>query len=130
MSEQNNRMIREGYDAVNRGDVEWLRAHADPGLQFRSRFSGLSGRTYTGERAFEQWYADISESWEGIEQSIERLVELDEERTVVEVRFTARGRGSGIEVDQKMAVIFTVRNGKAVRMEAYDSVDEALAEAD
>jgi hypothetical protein len=29
-----------------------------------------------------------------------------------------------------MAVIFTVRNGKAVRMEAYDSVDEALAEAD
>jgi ketosteroid isomerase-like protein len=129
VSEENERLIREGYDAANRGDVEWLRAHADPNLELKSRFSGLSGNTYRGETAFEQWYADISETWESVEQSVERLVQLDPERTAVEVRFTARGRGSGVEIDQKMAVIFTIRDRKTVRMEAFDSLEEALGES-
>src|SRR5581483_1247467 len=100
MASQDVQRIREGYAALNRGDIEWLRAHVHPDFEFRSRFSALSGRSYTGERAFEQWFADVSESWESIEQIPERFVELDSERTAVEVRFKARGRGSGAEIDQ------------------------------
>jgi ketosteroid isomerase-like protein len=126
MASENVRLIREGYAALNRGDVEWLRSHADPNLEFRSRFSALSRSVYTGEEAVEQWYADVRDSWESIEQTPQRIVEVDDERTVVEVRIRARGRGSGAEIDQRIGVIFTVRDGKAVRLDAYESFDEAL----
>jgi ketosteroid isomerase-like protein len=127
MDSENVRLIREGYAALNRGDVEWLRAHVHPNFEFRSRFSAVSGRSYTGERAFEQWFADINESYESIEQVPERFVELDSERTAVEVRVKARGRGSGVEIDQRIAGVFTARDGKGVRMEAHDSLEDALA---
>ena len=129
MESENARLIREGYAALNRLDVDWLRAHMHPDLEFTSRFSGLSGRTYRGVGAFEQWYADVSESWESIEQTPERLIDLDAERIAVEVRFKARGRGSGAEVDQLIAFVFTNRDGKAVRIESYASLEEALEAA-
>jgi ketosteroid isomerase-like protein len=130
MESENARLIREGYAALNRLDVEWLSARMDPDLEFASRFSGLSGRTYKGLGAFEQWFADVTESWESIEQTPERLVDLDAERTAVEVRFKARGRGSGVEVDQRIAFVFTVRDGKVARIDPYDSLEDALADAD
>ena len=126
MSEEHNRLIREGYEAINQRDVDWLRSHTDPELEFRSRFSGLAGRTYRGKHGFEAWLADTAESWEAMEQTPERLIELDDERTLVDVRFKARGRGSGIEVDQRLAVIFTFRGETVVRMDAYGSMEEAL----
>jgi ketosteroid isomerase-like protein len=127
MASENERLIREGYAAINRRDLDWMRAHAHPDFEFKSRFSGLSGRTYTGQRAFEQWLADIGETWESNEQFPERFVELDSERTAVEIRFKGRGRGSGVEVDQRIGLIFTIRDGKAVHVEAYDSFEDALA---
>ena len=129
MAEEHNRLIRRGYEAINQGDVDWLRAHTDPDLEFRSRFSGLAGRTYLGKQGFEQWLADTADSWESMEQTPERLIELDDERTLVDVRFRARGRGSGIEVDQRIAVIFTIRGERVLRMDAYGSVEEALEAA-
>jgi ketosteroid isomerase-like protein len=67
VTEENERLIREGYAALNNQDLEWMRAHAHPDFEFTSRFSGLSGRIYKGPTAFEQWHADVSESWESIE---------------------------------------------------------------
>ena len=130
MESENARLIREGYAALNRLDVEWLSARMHPDLEFTSRFSGLSGRTYKGVGAFEQWFADVTESWDSIEQNPERLIDLDAERTAVEVRFKARGRGSGVEVDQRIAFVFTLRDGKVTRIDPYDSFEDALADAD
>ena len=126
MSEETQQLIREGYDAMNRRDADWLRARAHPDLEFRSRFSGVAGRTYRGKRGLEEWLEDTGESWEEMEQVPERLIDLDDERTIAEVRFRARGKTSGAMVEQRLAVVFTIRDGQAVRMDAYDSLEEAL----
>jgi ketosteroid isomerase-like protein len=48
------------------------------------------------------------------------------DRVVATVRFRARGRGSGIEVDGRLYDVFTVRDGKIVRMDQFTEQSEAL----
>jgi ketosteroid isomerase-like protein len=49
------------------------------------------------------------------------------DRVVATVRFRARGRGSGIEVDARLYDVFTLRDGKIVRMDQFTEQSEALA---
>jgi ketosteroid isomerase-like protein len=49
------------------------------------------------------------------------------DRVVATVRFRARGRGSGIEVDARLYDVFTLRHGKIVRMDQFTEQSEALA---
>jgi ketosteroid isomerase-like protein len=44
----------------------------------------------------------------------------------VTVRFRARGRGSGVEVDAHLYDVFTLRDGKIVRMDQFAEQSEAL----
>ena len=48
------------------------------------------------------------------------------DRVVATVRFRARGRGSGIEVDARLYDVFTLRDGKIVRMDQFAERSEAL----
>jgi ketosteroid isomerase-like protein len=43
---------------------------------------------------------------------------LDEgDRVVVVFRFTGIGRGSGVRIDERLCHVWTIRDGRAVRME-------------
>jgi ketosteroid isomerase-like protein len=48
------------------------------------------------------------------------------DRVVATVRFRARGRGSGIEVDGRLYDVFTLRDGKIVRMDQFTEQSNAL----
>jgi ketosteroid isomerase-like protein len=48
------------------------------------------------------------------------------DRVVVSVRHRGRGKISGVETDQAFAMLWTLRDGRAVRMEAYPTHAEAL----
>ena len=112
------------YDRVARGesprelfheDVEWSMPH--PGGEAH----GL---------------AEVGAFWRGYESAwSERVIELDEvrplddERVLVFFRETATGRASGIETDASPAAIWTVRDGKVARFEAWIDRADALRAA-
>ena len=48
------------------------------------------------------------------------------DRVVVMVHHSGRGRTSGIEVDQRYAMVWTVRDGRVMRMDLYPTRAEAL----
>jgi ketosteroid isomerase-like protein len=48
-------------------------------------------------------------------------------RVIVPDRIVVRGHDSGIEVAQSIVQVWTMRNGLAVRMEAFPDLDAALA---
>ena len=52
---------------------------------------------------------------------------IDKERVLLATTFVGRGRRGGVEVEQRQGLIVTVRDGRVVRTEAYNSVDEAKA---
>jgi ketosteroid isomerase-like protein len=49
-----------------------------------------------------------------------------DDRVVGVVRQRGRSKSSGVSVDMRYAQVFTIRDGKHVRMEMYNDPDEAL----
>lgn len=129
MTPSNEQLIRRAYEALNAGDLDAGRALMDTACELRTRFTSLAGRTYRGHEGLDQWVADVAESWEGVEQTPEGFIPVDGERTIVPVRFRARGRGSGVEIDQAIVTIWTVRGRKVARVESYETMEEARAAA-
>jgi ketosteroid isomerase-like protein len=63
--------------------------------------------------------------WDDYELIPEEFADAGD-RVVATVRFRARGRGSGIEVDGRLYDVFTLRDGKIVRMDQFTEQSEAL----
>lgn len=74
--------------------------------------------------SIERWESD----WEEYEEVPEDLVAIDD-RVLVTLRFRGRGRRSGVEVHTRMYELFTVREGKIVRMDEFTERSEALQAA-
>jgi ketosteroid isomerase-like protein len=48
------------------------------------------------------------------------------DRVIVMVHHSGRGRISGAEVDQRLAMVWTLRGGRAVRMDMYPTREDAV----
>jgi ketosteroid isomerase-like protein len=68
------------------------------------------------------------EPWEDMEVDWE-LHPVDAERVLAVMRQRARGRVSGASVALRFAQLWTVREGRAVRMVLYTDVDKGFAAA-
>jgi ketosteroid isomerase-like protein len=56
----------------------------------------------------------------------EEIVAVSEEKVVVVVRSEARGRLSGAEVGGRVAHLWTLRDGKVVRLQLFRSREAAI----
>ena len=130
MSQENVELVRRAFDAFNRRDADALLScfHAD--AEWRPAFApgGMEGRTYVGHDGILKWLAEVSESWEKFE-----LRDFNARpagaRVVVLGHIHARGRASGVEIDQGLGQVWEIEQGKAVRTTAYASQAEALEAA-
>ena len=52
------------------------------------------------------------------------------DRVVVTVRLGGRGRGSGVEIAARFYDVYTLRDGKIVRMDQFTERSEALEAAE
>jgi ketosteroid isomerase-like protein len=103
---------RENPDELYHPDIEWSMPH--PGGQVKGRDQVVAFlRSFMG-------------SWAAHEIDIEELRELGDGRVLVLSTERARGRTSGIETVAHPAALWTLRDGKIVRFEAFGDRDEAL----
>jgi ketosteroid isomerase-like protein len=58
-----------------------------------------------------------------------RVSEIDSDRVLAVQTLSLRSRKGGVPLEQDMAVVMTVREGKIVRSESYRSVGQALEAA-
>lgn len=121
--------LRDGYEALARGDIESFtalsRERLGPDFEFHHVWDGRILRGFEGTM---EWISDTRETWEGYSQDVEELIELGEDVVVV-LRISARGGGSGVPVAQQLAVLWTFEDGKAIRARSFTSREEALAAA-
>jgi ketosteroid isomerase-like protein len=126
---ENLDLVRSILAAWGRGDfsasdwahpeIEWAFADGpEPGTR-----EGLSGMA----KAHREWLG----AWEDLHVVVEEYRELDEERVLVLVHLTGRGKSSGLEIGQvqaKGADLFHVRGGKVTRLVLYMDRERALAD--
>jgi ketosteroid isomerase-like protein len=82
---------------------------------------------HRGRGVVQKLVAHGSETWEEVTIKADRIIDMGE-RALVLAHFQAKGR-EGIEVQRPIAHLWTMRNGQAVRMDAYADQQEALEAA-
>ena len=81
---------------------------------------------FRGPGASQASLDELSGSFEDLRFEPEQILEAPGGELVVLVHARARGRASGLELDNHIAWVWSFRDGKAVRMVVYEEPDEAL----
>jgi ketosteroid isomerase-like protein len=120
-------VIERMYAALEEEGVEGLLGYIHP--EFEGVVSPeLSAEpdVYRGHAGMRRWF-DGFEGLEDVRLSPEDFIG-DGERVLVPVVLSARGAGSGIEVEQRVVQGWTVRDGLAVRVESFVDMESARRE--
>lgn len=120
MSQENVEVVRKLFRTLERNEAEALLQLFDEEVEW----SPVEGN-YHGIQGVGAAWTDWMESWDQHRIEPEEFIESGEDRVLAVIRLTARGEGSGMEIDQRFFQVYTVRKGKIVRMVEY--VDRAPA---
>jgi ketosteroid isomerase-like protein len=126
MSEENVEIVRSILANWAKGDyssVDW----ADPHIEFIAPLENIETR---GLDALGRRWREFLSAWEHFATEPERFIEVGDDRVLVLVRFQARGRASGAPTTGfSGGQLFTLREGKVVRLVLYSTPAEALEAA-
>jgi ketosteroid isomerase-like protein len=121
---------------VLRGN-EWFRDHGefpahltDPDFVWdMSHFRGWPERpTYEGMDGVKTFLAEWTSTWDQWRVEIQTMHDAGD-KVVAIARQHGRSKMIGMQVEMVMAMVWTVRNGKATRMDMYSDPGEALRAA-
>jgi uncharacterized protein len=132
MSQENVEIVRRGYELYAAGDLEGLAAlfSADAELADAGGLgvvdTGIGTRH--GPEGFLRGIEGTTEAFEDYRVEPEDFVEAGE-AVVVPVRISGKGRASGAKQEIRLAHLWVLRNGKAIRGDVHRTVEEALEAA-
>jgi uncharacterized protein len=129
VSESNLEIVKRGYEALATGGFEdWLPLF-DPGFEMSTPAELASEPgTYRGHEGIRRWWEEFYEAMDEVRLEPHEFHEVGE---LVVVTFTihARGRSTGLETEQSAAQVWHMRDGKAIRLELFGELEEALRAA-
>ena len=125
MRDRDLQAVRDSYDALNSGDIEATLAVLAPDAEWHESSALPDAGSYRGRDALRAFLEDFLQSWERFHQEVEEVI-VEGDRAALMIHLTARGRGSGAEVDARYAHVWTLRDGLAVRVDAFYDRDAAL----
>ncbi len=126
MSEAKLELARRSVAAWEQRDAEWFIDNSTEDFEFVPAIvSGVEGRAVRGADQIRRHLADLDEPWESFHIDALEYREVGEQVVCI-VRLQARGRGSGIEVDQPVAMVLWFREGKLARAESFLDTDAAI----
>lgn len=113
--------VRGLYDAFGRGDVPAVLAGLDSAVEWRAAEGMLYadrspyiGRDAVAQGVFQRIVSDF-DSLAVVPQNFIDAGDI----VVVEGRYKAKNRATGVRVDAQFAHVYHVRNGKVVRLQQY-----------
>jgi ketosteroid isomerase-like protein len=81
-------------------------------------------QVYRGVGAVREWFADAGEIWDDYRLETEDVIDLDEQVLVVG-HVLGRGAGSGVPINQPLAMLITFEGEKVVRSKSFASKEQA-----
>jgi ketosteroid isomerase-like protein len=92
-----------------------------PDIEWVPMQGGLLGDSYRGIEQVRELFALLFDAWDEFRIDVEDVTEKDDKLLAI-VRVRTRGRGSGVEVDERWAHVWTAdEHGLARRLEAFDA---------
>jgi ketosteroid isomerase-like protein len=128
-AQSNVQLLRDAFERWNAGKWEIDYDSIDPEIELHTPLTSTSGAPYRGHEGFRQWVEEIREQFETWDLRVTEWRTVDDQRVFGVGEIHARGRGSGVELDQQLAWLFSIRDGKLFRYEVFYDVDEGLRAA-
>jgi len=128
VSRENVEIVRSFYGAWAREVFPGPQELMDPEIEYVNPAGAVEPGVRRGIEAFNKAVKKVFEGWESWQMEPERITPLGDQVAVV-VRYRARGRSSGVEVEGRESALFTLRDGKVVRYEWFHEPDDAYAAA-
>jgi ketosteroid isomerase-like protein len=129
MSQENLELVRSIFAGWERGDyssAEW----AHPEIELVAA-DGPTPGSWTGVAAMAEAWRETLNAFEELLSEADEYRALDDERVLVLMHFSGRGKTSGLEVGDihmKGANLFHVRDGKVSRLVTYWDRERAFAD--
>jgi ketosteroid isomerase-like protein len=129
VSKQNLEIVQRGFEAFNERGVEGIIPLIHPDFEATTPPDLASEPdTYHGPDGVRRWFDSFYEVMDDIRWDGHRFHEAGDP-VVVEFTLRARGKTTGLDFGQDAVMVWWLRDRKAIRLELYQTLDEALAAA-
>lgn len=128
MSDQNVELVRAAYESFNRGEMRAFFDALHRDIEWKPAADGIDPDTRAGHDGVESYFSTRFEVWEHLREVPEELIAVGD-FVVAVVESQSRGKHSGLDVSERVAHLWTMRDGKAVRFEVFGDREAALKAA-
>ncbi|HKH42789.1 MAG TPA: nuclear transport factor 2 family protein [Solirubrobacterales bacterium] len=127
MASSNLEIVERGFEAFNENGVEGILPYIHPEFEATTPPDLASEPdTYRGHDGIRRWFSSFDEVMDEIRWDAHRFQEVDG-RVLVEFTLRARGKTTGLDFGQDAVMVWELRDGQAIRVSLYATVDEALS---
>jgi ketosteroid isomerase-like protein len=126
VSRENVEIVARGY-ADFAATRDFAEERTDPDFVWdMSTFSGWpEKKTYEGTDGAREFLATWTEPFDEWKLEVEELIDAGEEEVIGVLRQRGTSKSTGLEVDMQFAMLWTIRDGRYIRMRMYADPDEA-----
>lgn len=126
-AQANVEIVERSWRAFNRGDFQTVLDLQTEDVDYRPPSSLVEGGSFVGHARYEEWLESFQESWVDW-RGEPRVLACVGEHVVAAIDLSLKGRESGVEVNQRIYQVYTLREGKFARNVTYPSEHEALSD--
>jgi ketosteroid isomerase-like protein len=129
MAESNLEVIRQGFEALREGDPEALMPFIHPEFEATTPPQlAAEPDTYRGPDGVRRYFESFYEAMDRVSFEAKEFIAVGD-IVVVDAVLRTRGRTTGIETEQRIAMVWELKDRKAYRASVYATVDEAMEAA-
>jgi uncharacterized protein len=114
VSERNVEIVRGVFDAFLRGELEAALDAFDPDVEFDVTLRA-DGRVHQGHEGVREAVSTWVDTWDDYRLDIEEYIDEGDDVIVLATE-SGRGKGSGIESEQKVTFTWSLSDGKVTRV--------------
>ena len=130
MSQENLEIVERGIEVFNDRGVDGIIPYIHPEFEATTPPNLASEPdTYRGHDGVRRWFDSFYEVMDQIRWDAHSFQQVGD-RVVVEFTLRARGKTTGLDFGQEAVMVWSFRDGKGIRIELFETLDEALAAAE
>jgi len=127
VSQENVEVVRRAFQAFADRGLDAMAEFWDPDIVWRAAEGAIDdiGEMH-GQVAVRRYMEDWIDTFDDYKVVVEELRDVGDDRVLSIQRVKGRAKLSGVEIELRYASVNTVRDGKALRVREYLSVEDAF----